>query len=114
MPRDISILPAARKGFLFGSWPMGHPVCFLGPLLALTIADCAFPASETAVYVQEAYRVVPRGSISVTKQSIQEWVERETLGYIGVTAKTSSGAGKALKGCFLTGCGLPLERKYYL
>lgn len=61
MPRDTSILPAARKGFLFGSWPVGHPVCFRGPLLALTIADCVFPAPETAVYVQEAYRVVPWG-----------------------------------------------------
>lgn len=114
MPRDISILPAARKGFLFGSWPMGHPVCFLGPLLALTIADCAFPASETAVYVQEAYRVVPRGNICDKAKHTRMGRERETLGYIGVTAKTSSGAGKALKGCFLTGCSLPLERKYYL
>lgn len=54
------------------------------------------------------------GSISVTKQSIQEWVERETLGYSGDKAKTSAAAWKALKGCFLTGCGLPLEREYYL
>lgn len=83
MPRDISILPVSCKGVLVGSWPVGCPVCFLEPLLALTIAGCDF----------QHLREKPCGgsllgsALKVNlwdKVQLQEWIEGRPQGALGL------------------------------
>lgn len=50
--------------------PTGDPVGFLGPLLALTIADCV----SQILRQRFVYRKLI-DSVSVTKQRVKKWVE---------------------------------------
>ena len=69
----------------------GDSVGFLGPLIALTIADCVSQLlRQRFVYGKLT------DSVSVTKQS-KEMGWRETLGCVRVTSTMSSGVGKALQ-----------------